>query len=66
MNNKSYSEELLILDSYYLELKYYKDQLNILKKHKIFKTKSYYKEKNNLDNKIKECENKIKNYLDNQ
>ena len=66
MNDESYSEELLILDSYYLELKYYKEQLNILKKYKIFKTKSYYKEKNILENKIKECENKIKNYIDNK
>ena len=64
MNDESYSEELLILDSYYLELKYYKEQLNILKKYKIFKTKSYYEEKKILENKIKECENKIKNYFD--
>lgn len=62
--NEYIEESLIILDSYYLELNYYKKQLNIIKRYRIFRNESYYKKVYELENKIKECQNKIKNYID--
>ena len=63
--------EVLILDSCYSELKYYKDYLNIIKKHKPFffqfnKKKKYNKEIIIVEEKINSCEQKIKQFIENQ
>ena len=59
----------LILDLYYLELKYYKKELEFLensKPFKIFKKKNITFEikRKELLNKIDECNKKIKNVID--
>ena len=72
MNENVFLEEsILILDSYYFELKYYQNKLKILQKHKPFffqfnKKKKYQNEIIKINNKIKTCEKKIKKYIDNQ
>ncbi len=66
--NENEDISVLLLDSYYLDLNFYKKQLNLLKKHKPFffqktKLKKYKEEKIELEKKIKKSEGKIRKYF---
>ena len=70
-NNNLYNDDInILLDTYYLELNYCIKKLKILEKHKPFffefnRLKDYKKEKESIENKIKEYEIKIADIINN-
>ena len=70
-NNILNKEIILLLDTYYLELNFLKKQLTLLDKNKpLFfefnRLKKYNLEKNKIENRIKEYEEKISNLINDE